>query len=298
MKVPECRALLDTSIIKLPELSRTSIGRRLKPFSAYPRYYLARMSYWVYSVSGGPEYSSEITYWRRNLKRRSPSLFDHQARAAAFPQELRQCISDLRRESGRTPELLEVGSGPVSILAAGAEQKLCAIVAVDPLATIYRDLLRLSDIAYPIEPIPGNGESLIRQFSCESFDIVYSSNALDHARSPRQCLEQICGVLRPGGFLLLEGFEREGSHGHWTGLHQHDLFVEGEVLVHMDRTGRRTDLTAEMPLTCISKRICAFKDRNIQSFGYELPANLNPMAPESWLHRAWYTILFRRERIG
>jgi hypothetical protein len=47
-------------------------------------------------------------------------------------------------------------------------------------------------------------------------------------------------------------------------------------------------------LTCISERVCIFRDRAIQSFGYELPANMAPDASTSWLLRDWYTVLFRR----
>jgi hypothetical protein len=47
-------------------------------------------------------------------------------------------------------------------------------------------------------------------------------------------------------------------------------------------------------LTCISERVRVFRDRAIQSFGYEAPANMAPDTPASWLLRDWYTVLFRR----
>src|SRR6266446_467777 len=50
------------------------------------------------------------------------------------------------------------------------------------------------------------------------------SNPLDHVASPKQCIENIRRVMKPGGFVYLEGFCREGTNAKWSGLHQHDLF--------------------------------------------------------------------------
>lgn len=286
---------ITTSEITSSPRSRKPFRRPVLGLFPYGRYYIARAYYWLCRAAGGPDYFSEITYWQRTLKERPAALFDGRIREAAFPQELRQCVTELGRQSRRMPKLLEVGSGPVSILAAGADEDLCAIVAVDPLARIYRELLRLYDVPYPIQPVPGKGESLLKQFPVGSFDIVYSSNALDHTRSPAQCMEQMCRVLRRGGFMLLEGFEREGTEGKWKGLHKHDLFAENGVIVHMDRAGRRRNLIADLPLTCISEHVRVFKDRTIQSFGYEMPANKVTGAPAPWLLRDWYTLLFRRD---
>jgi SAM-dependent methyltransferase len=127
-----------------------------------------------------------------------------------------------------------------------------------------------------------------------SFDVVYSSNALDHTRSPRRCIEQMTAVLRPGGWLVLEGFLREGSNGNWVGLHQHDLFPANGTLVHLDRAGRRTDLTSGLPLACVSERVSVFRDRDIEAFGCEVPPDMPPDAPWDWRRRDWHTMVFRR----
>jgi len=60
----------------------------------------------------------------------------------------------------------------------------------------------------------------------------------------------MCQVLRPGGFLLLEGLVREGTAENWNGLHQHDRLPEQGRLLHFDRAGRRTELIADLPLVC------------------------------------------------
>jgi SAM-dependent methyltransferase len=271
-------------------------SHRVTPFRlrlCQARYHTLRAYYWLQRFAGGPDYLDEINYWAGVLRHRPPSFSNRAVREAAFPRELRSLCQELRRASDRPLQVLEVGSGPVSILAAGVDEGLFNVVAVDPLAHVYRELLSLNDLRYPIQPVPGTGEILQTQFQSKSFDIVYSSNALDHTRSPLRCLEQICEVLRSGGFLLLEGFICEGSKGGWQGLHQHDLFPEDGHLVHVDRAGRRTVLTAQLPLTPVSQRVCEFRERDIQTSGYELPANMSPDAPSSWLRRPWYTVLFR-----
>jgi SAM-dependent methyltransferase len=271
-----------------PNPARRGLSDRLGQI----RYRAALAYYWLLRAAGGPAYLDEVTYWEGILSQRPSSLFDRRVREAAFPPELRSCAAELQRDNRRLPRLLELGSGPVSILAFGIDEGLFTVVAVDPLALPYRYLLRFYGVTYPIQPLPGQGEALLKQFSPASFDIAYSSNALDHTRSPRRCLEQMCEVVRPGGFLLLEGFVREGTHGNWSGLHQHDLLTEHGSLTHIDRAGRHTNLTADLPLTCVSERVCQFKDRRIEAFGYEVSEDMPPDPP--WNYQDWYTLLLRR----
>jgi hypothetical protein len=189
--------------------------------------------------------------------------------------------------------VLEVGSGPVSLLAGAVDNGLVLVEAVDPLARAYRLLLRQYGIAYPIRPLAGRGEKLPRKLLSRPFDIAYSSNAIDHSRSPRLCLEQMNAAVRPGGFLLLEGFCNEGSEGGWVGLHQHDIRVADGKLVHLDRAGRPSELTTGLPLTYRSYRVTGFRDRGIFSFGYDLPEGM-AVASGNWYTRSWYTVLLQK----
>jgi SAM-dependent methyltransferase len=260
------------------------------------RYRLIRAYYALRHSLGGPDFVDELEYWEGILGGGGRSkLMDRANRQAAVPEELRSCAAELRRDGIALPRLLEVGSGPVSILASAVDEGLLSITAIDPLAVAYRELLRAYGVEYPVRPQPGRGESLDEQFPSASFDIVYSSNALDHTTSPRRCMEQMCRVLRPGGFLLLEGLEREGSTGDWLGLHQHDLFTEHGDLIHVDRAGRRDNLTADQPLVCISERVRKFRERGILAFGYEVPPDMPPDAPWDWRNREWYSVLFQRQ---
>jgi len=259
------------------------------------RYRATLVLYGLWRAVGGAAYPDEIKFWDGILRTGSALVFDPKVRAMAVPAELRRCAVELATELHRPPRLLEVGSGPLSLLAGAVDEGLCTVVAVDPLARVYRHLLDRYGIAYPIRPRVGHGERLTQAFPRASFDLVYSSNALDHTRSPRRCLEQICQVLRPGGFLLLEGLEREGTAEHWNGLHQHDLLIDRRRrLLHFDRAGRRTDLTDGLPLVCVTAHVSLFRERGIEAFGYELPAGMPSDAPWNWQLRPWYAVLFRR----
>jgi SAM-dependent methyltransferase len=258
------------------------------------RYRTTLAFYRLWQAAGGPAYMDEIKFWEGIARTGAALVFDPKVRAMAVPAELRRCVVELATEFHGLPRLLEVGSGPLSLLAGAVDEGLCTVVAVDPLARVYRQLLDRHGIAYPIRPRVGLGESLTQAFPQASFDLVYSSNALDHTRSPRRCLEQMCQVLRPGGFLLLEGLVREGTAEHWKGLHQHDLLSEHGHLVHFDRAGRRTELTHGLPLICLTEHVSLFRERGIEAFGYELPAGMLPDAPWNWQFRPWYTLLFRR----
>jgi len=258
------------------------------------RYRATLAFYRLWQTVGGPAYVDEIKFWEGILRTGTALVFDPKVRAIAVPAELRRCVVELATEFHGLPRLLEVGSGPLSLLAGAVDEGLCTVVAVDPLARLYRQLLDRHGIAYPIRPRVGLGERLTQVFPQASFDLVYSSNALDHTRSPRRCLEHMCQILRPGGFLLLEGLVREGTAEHWKGLHQHDLLSEHGHLVHFDRAGRRTELTHGLPLVSITEHVSLFRERGIEAFGYELPAGMLPDAPWNWQFRPWYTLLFRR----
>ena len=257
------------------------------------RYGTARAFYRAWRAMGGPDFLDELDYWEGYLKKRPASLSDPGVRKAAFPAGLRAHAARIRKEEGRLARVLEIGSGPFSLLASGVDEGIVTVTALDPLARSYADLLKLCGVDFPVRPVPGRGEDLSR-FAARSFDIVYSSNALDHSASPRRCIEQMCEMLPAGGVLLLEGFVREGSQGNWIGLHQHDLFTEQGQLIHVDRQGHRTNLAAQLPLEYVSDHVCQFKDRNIQSFGYELNVPLNPANAWDWRFRDWYTVVFRK----
>ncbi len=198
---------------------------------------------------------TEIYYWDKNLKpgNRQPwmeELINPETRKKFFPEQLSPYIQEIRARKAQV-NILEVGSGPISILASQAQEGLFNLTAIDPLAEEYLGMLRKYKIVNSVKPIKGLCENLLEIFPKESFDIVFSQNALDHAIDVARCIENIHGVLSKDGILFLQGFVREGSHKKWMGLHQHDLAPLNGELIHYDKKAHPTTLTSKF--RCISQ---------------------------------------------
>jgi SAM-dependent methyltransferase len=230
-----------------------------------------------------PGFASEIEFWDSYLASHPPGISDAALKAAAFPAALTSRLPDTRG----VPRVLELGPGPVSLLAWGVEQCRFDLLAVDPLATQYARMLRRYGLAYPVRPVPGSGEWLRRVAADGSFDAAYSSNALDHARSPQECLRNLVRAMKRGGSIVLEGFCREGTNSGWEGLHRHDLVPDGGHLLHYDRRGRCTNLTAGLGVRCLSQTVVPFHERGIRSFGYEAEEDGVEL---EFVHFDWYTM--------
>lgn len=137
-------------------------------------------------------------------------------------------------------KVLDCGSGVVSILHGTVKPE--NLFSADPLAYEYEKIFDYGKIIPPI------------QMRCEDlkwrneFDIVHISNALDHSQQPNIAFERMYRAVKPGGFLIVQGFVNEGTHEEWTGFHNWnlDLFREnqdGEGLKITDKHGAQTILS-------------------------------------------------------
>lgn len=123
--------------------------------------------------------------------------------------------------------ILDVGSGALSWIK-GILGTKGVIIACDPLADEYAKIFDY-DAHGQDAPVKAFGEAL--PFDDNSFDIVHCSNALDHTQDPRKAILEMERVCRPGGMILIQGFENEAVHEDWKGLHQWNIAVLGsEVL--------------------------------------------------------------------
>ncbi len=240
------------AFLNYPRLSKKYLTKQLLP--DWTKMILRRIYFYYRSIR--PDYASEINFWDHALsverkQKWITELIEPNTRANIFPRLLLSHLKELKRGGSEHIKVLDVGCGPLSRLAWGAEQNLFDLVAVDPLAKEYNALLKKYKISFPIKAIKGTGESLLKTFSKESFDIVYSGNALDHARNVKKCVNSIYKILKKNGFLFLEGFIKEGTHSHWQGLHQHDLTIEDGELIRYNRKGYKTNITADLGFLCV-----------------------------------------------
>jgi SAM-dependent methyltransferase len=205
-----------------------------------------------------PDFASEVEFWDTNLapgKRCEwiSGVLDPTLRKGQFPRLLMPYVEELSTAHGLL-HVLDVGSGPISPLAWGVDQKLLAVTATDPLAKDYARLLKKYQIEYPIKPIVCAGEDLLDLFPPAQFHLVYSRNALDHAVDVGKCIRNASEVLRDDGILYLEGFVREGTRNSWQGLHQHDLVSENGELFHYDRQGIKKSVSGDLGLACVMEQ--------------------------------------------
>ena len=179
-----------------------------------------------------PGFGDELKYWDRELSMSGSYPDAIRKRTSAdrmieeFPHYLMPYFDGLRSAAApNLPNILDVGSGPLSMLAWGHVTRLFDLTAVDPLADRYLELLGKHGHSPNCRLVQGYGEDLAAIFEGRQFDMVWIHNALDHSQSPANVVRAMATVVRPGGYLVIQGWSREGTAEGWNGLHQHDLYL-------------------------------------------------------------------------
>lgn len=179
-------------------------------------------------------FEDEMRFWRKELTlegeypQEVAATLDPALMESAYPAGLDSYVDELRERFGPGLRALDVGCGPASVLGFGQVTGRFELTGVDPLADQYREVLEREGHAEHSALVQGFGEDLGTLFAAESFDLVYSRNALDHTQSPGETVRQMARVLKPGGVLFLQTYVREGTANNFHGLHQHDLYLEAE----------------------------------------------------------------------
>jgi SAM-dependent methyltransferase len=208
---------------------------------------------------------TEIAWWAIHLNPLARHAWMRDAinphtRATCFPQRLMPYIENRRKKDGLA-RVIDVGSGPLTPLAWGVEQKLIDLVALDPLAAVYAFLLKLYRINFPVKSVPCYAEDLLEFCAPESIDIVYSRNALDHVRDAELCIGNICTILKTNGLFSFQGFAKEGSKQNWRGLHKHDFTIDEGDLIWSNQHGDVKNFSKAFGLKCL------YQDKHAYSVG-------------------------------
>lgn len=239
----------------------------------------------------------ELGYWARELslegshpdaihERTDPKLMER-----GFPgQLLTPLINERKRATGRKPRVLDVGSGPLSMLVHGALTQMFELTAADPLAARYSQLLKENDFdpGYPL--VECFGEQLSEKFEEESFDLVWIHNALDHSQDPQVVLRECAKVLRPNGYLIFMGWSREGSAEHWYGLHRHDLYMLPDVRLMCDTRASLGRLAGKV------NRLLPFVRRRAETkcINDGLPLEVVQASEPTTAVKKWMSIVWRK----
>ena len=181
--------------------------------------------------------SSEAWFWERfyyytiSVSGNLINWGDSKKTKDRYSIEMKKLLEILIEEFNEEIKLIDVGSGPITSFFSYLDINAWNIVTVDPLAKLYNYLNKKYEINYPLECTEGMGENLDNLFNKESFHLVLSRNAIDHAVSPHKFINNLFHILKPKGYLYLAGFINEGKKQNYTGLHQHNLYIENDCLI-------------------------------------------------------------------
>lgn len=122
----------------------------------------------------------------------------------------------------RGQKILEVGCGPgesaMGMMALGASRVTATDFAVETGLFTHRRMLALWPAELPKPSALGFADAAAEHlpFPDGSFDVIYSTQVLEHVRDVGASLSDMCRVLRKGGALLLHYnpyFHLRGGHG-------------------------------------------------------------------------------------
>lgn len=196
------------------------------------------------------EIAGEVSFWDNYLKT-GGDRWKEDFKTRRDPEAVLQDIFLNYLDKTQTKnKILDVGAGPLTIVNKKCSFTGIEICPVDPLADEYDKILE----KYAVKPIVRtqkcDGENLTEKFKENTFDIVYSRNAIDHSYDPLKCFEEMIKVTRKGQFIILQLSEREGEKENWRGLHkwnfsaEKSLWIIGQSNVFLQgRTSKKINLT-------------------------------------------------------
>ncbi len=199
----------------------------------------------------------ELIFWEKqaigigSIAEKYLAKVDPENQKNSFPDVLITYIDMQREHLNKVPRVLDVGSGPVSLLAHGHKQGLIELTATDILANEYKTLLEVyghSSAMEGIEVVNSIAETLGSSFAGRKFDIIYCNNAIDHTDSPKNSLAEMTKIAEPGAYIIVSGRQREGTSEGWDGIHMHDLLLEDDILYREGKDGERTRLDNDLYL--------------------------------------------------
>ena len=193
----------------------------------------------VQSTSREDGVRDEESFWESFVQ--TERFFTNWCKSSPNPElniEIDLLISIVANNSKNNIRILDIGSGPVSILSRCTNSQKIFLQSVDPLADFYKSILPSNinefDVNIP-ESVPA--EDLSEKFDDDFFDIVHIRNALDHTVDPLRCLNEMYKITKESGYMVIHGFENEAVWENWIGMHQWNLYLDNESLIVSNKDG-------------------------------------------------------------
>lgn len=189
----------------------------------------------------------EINFWKWFIE--TPRFLEGWCGPEPTP-ELDESVRDfIKANVSKDGMVLDCGSGVVSILNGLVDND--KLYVTDPLAQDYKQIFDYSKHNV-VPPIAVSVEQVKYR---NLYDIAHIRNALDHSQNPSVGYASMHKAVKPGGFLIVQGFLNEGTFENWQGFHQFDMnvatgtqdddFVKQQytgILYYTNRVGERTGL--------------------------------------------------------
>ncbi|CAN5676712.1 hypothetical protein BH23GEM11_BH23GEM11_07170 [soil metagenome] len=192
--------------------------------------------------AGGIE--EEIRFWRNWLESRGLEWpQDYTDRFDPHRPLAEHLAGYVDRLAADHVHILDVGAGPLTKLGGTHPSCRLTITPTDLLAEEYDRLLDELGIEPPIRTVYADAQALGERFGQTRFDVVHGQNCIDHTSDPLRAIDEMMGVCRPGGFVVLLHCENEGRSHRYTRLHQWDFRCKDGAFVIGDRDGRETNVT-------------------------------------------------------
>lgn len=170
------------------------------------------MDFWISIFNGTFPNRSWIEHFRRTM-----------AGVDIMPESVKKYYSNNKK-------VLDVGSGPASLIGGTFQGNRIDLTAVDPLAPVYEMLYEKFDLFPKVKPIPGEAEQLKNVIS-DKYDIVYSMNALDHCYDPIMAIQNMVDIANTSGVVIIECNINEGLRQNYAGLHQWNFMPANDDLI-------------------------------------------------------------------
>jgi hypothetical protein len=165
----------------------------------------------------------EMGYWKWSLGQ--GRFVERLDKTRPLQRELAELLENRVRGSVEAL-VVDVGSGPLTTVACSWTKPL-RVIAIDPLADRYNELMDEIGIEPPVRPIKGTAEDLLSVIRPDSADLMVMNNALDHSFRPMQCVMNLVAAAKPGCFVYLNHFANEAEIENYQGLHQWNIFRRG-----------------------------------------------------------------------
>lgn len=167
-----------------------------------------------------------LTFHRNNIQKNKEKLERYWSLSYPINKRIENVISKISKDCIK---LLDVGCGPFPKSGLFHKAYIIERTLADSLADKYHSLFFDFDINTNGQKImKTNVEDIDEQFMTNSFDIIYSKNALDHSYNPIKGIINLLNLLNENGLVVLEHYIKEGNYTNYFGLHQWDFYIEND----------------------------------------------------------------------